>query len=48
MNGSDIVERTPPHDRTEENFVVVRKLLTATAALLQDQNIIVTDVEAVG
>ena len=48
MNASDIVERTPPHDQTEENFVVVRKLLTAIAALLQDPNIIVTNLEEVG
>ena len=48
MTVSDIVEGTPRRHQTEENFVVVRELLTATAALLQESDIIVTDVEEVG
>ena len=48
MNASDIVEGPPKRHQTEENFVVMMELLTATAALLQDPDIIVTDVEEVG
>ena len=45
---SDTVEATTLRDQTEENFEVVRELLTATANLLQQPGFIVADVDGVG